>query len=154
MGGNSYAFFALKTDGTLWAWGSDEEGTMAQSTVNVNKSSPTQIGALTTWASLLPGGTNGGGGAIKTDGTLWMWGPNYDGNLGTNNTVYYSSPVQVGSDTDWSLGSSGYSTTAAIKTNGTLWIWGGNSRGQLGQSDVREPLLAYSSRKSYGVDAS
>ena len=39
--------------------------------------------------------------ALKTDNTLWSWGYNNNGNLGQNNRTEYSSPVQVGSDSDW-----------------------------------------------------
>ena len=46
---------------------------------------------------------------VKTDGTLWAWGQNDTGQLGQNNTTKYSSPVQVGSDTDWSWVNSGSS---------------------------------------------
>ena len=40
-------------------------------------------------------------GAIKTDGTLWLWGANNAGELGQNGTTQRSSPIQVGTDTDW-----------------------------------------------------
>ena len=48
---------------------------------------------------LAPGSDAGAG--LKTDGTIWAWGNNTNGALGQNNTTHYSSPVQVGSDTDW-----------------------------------------------------
>jgi hypothetical protein len=72
--------------------------------------------------------------AIKTNGTLWTWGVNANGQLGQNDRVYRSSPVQIGTDY-WSLVSCGQYTTAAIKTDGTLWTWGNNSQGQLGLGD-------------------
>ena len=74
--------------------------------------------------------------AIKTDGTLWTWGYNGVGTLGTNDQVTRSSPVQVGVLTTWSKISVGYLSTAAIKTDGTLWTWGYYGAGQLGQNDV------------------
>ena len=70
--------------------------------------------------------------AIQTDGTLWAWGYNEDTVLGTNNKVYYSSPIQIGSDTTWSSVCSASTVTAAVKTDGTLWTWGKNNAGQLG----------------------
>ena len=67
---------------------------------------------------------------------LWSWGYNPYGQLGTNDRVYRSSPVQVGSATTWSQISTGINSTAAIKTDGTLWSWGMNNAGQLGQNDL------------------
>ena len=126
---------AIKTDGTLWGWGDAGGGETATNTEGTagTRSSPTQVPG-TTWSSL--GSYWGGYGAVKTDGTLWMWGKGSGGRLAQNSQVEYSSPVQVGSDTDWlkmsrdchELGIS------AIKTDGTLWIWGANGYGALGQN--------------------
>jgi hypothetical protein len=124
---------AIKTDGTLWSWGRNNQGALGQNDATY-KSSPVQIGALTNWASISQGDL--GCAAIKTDGTLWMWGRNTEGQLGQNSTVTTSSPVQVGALTDWASASFGLLFCAAIKTNGTLWTWGINSLGQLGQNNL------------------
>ena len=68
--------------------------------------------------------------AIKTDGTLWCMGENNQGQLGQNNQVNYSSPVQI-PGTTWSIASHGDTAAAAIKTDGTLWAWGYNNNGKL-----------------------
>jgi len=74
--------------------------------------------------------------ATKTDGTLWSWGNNSQGQLGQNNNTNRSSPVQI-PGTTWDTakfnGGSRYSG-AAIKTDGTLWSWGQNDKGNLGQN--------------------
>ncbi len=121
--------FAIKTDGTLWAWGYNAYGQIGDNT-STNKSSPVQVGTLTTWATV----SNGGYGAlaVKTDGTLWAWGWGQDGQLGDGTTVSKSSPVQVGTLTNWSSANLGYSHAVAVKTDGTLWSWGTGSFGQLG----------------------
>ena len=71
----------------------------------------------------------------RTDGTLWAIGGNSAGHLGQNNTINYSSPVQVGSGTNWHTDNfaGGYFFSVAAKTDGTLWSWGYNGQGQLGQ---------------------
>ena len=85
--------------------------------------------------------------ATKTDGTLWSWGQNNDGQLGLGNTTYYSSPKQVGALTTWlTLGGSANSALA-IKTDGTLWSWGRNIFGQLGLGNITN----YSSPKQVGA---
>jgi alpha-tubulin suppressor-like RCC1 family protein len=131
---------AIKTDGTLWLWGNNQYGQLGQGSTSVTVNSPTQIGALTNWSAVDIG--NSGVIATKTNGTLWMWGGNYRnfGMLGNNrgdSTTYgnASSPAQIGSDTNWSQFSTGittgYRASAAIKTNGTLWVWGYNPGGVL-----------------------
>ena len=72
--------------------------------------------------------------ATKTDGTLWSWGSGTA--LGHGDIIFKSSPVQVGTDTNWKNISAGSSFSFAIKTNGTLWSWGSNGQGQLGQNDT------------------
>lgn len=125
--------YAIKTDGTLWAWGYNADGELGLGD-GTNRSSPTQVGALTTWLSV---GTlkQYSTGAIKTDGTLWTWGVNNAGSLGTNNTgIDRSSPVQVGAGTTWSKVTSGSNFMVATKTDGSVWSWGSNLAGQLGQN--------------------
>ena len=125
---------AIKTDGTLWLWGKNNIGQLGDNTA-VTKSSPVQtIAAGTNW-KLVSCGSNHTA-AIKTDGTLWLWGYNSYGQLGDNTIVNKSSPVQtIAGGTNWKQVSSGGSKhIAAIKTDGTLWTWGSNIFGQLGDN--------------------
>jgi alpha-tubulin suppressor-like RCC1 family protein len=123
---------AIKTDGTLWSWGSNYRGQLGQGDAGTGKfrSSPVQVGSLTTWASVSAGRTLTS--AIKTDGTLWVWGRNYYGEVGDGTRIMRSSPVQLGTATDWSKVSCGLSFALAIKTGGTLWGWGLGRKGALG----------------------
>jgi alpha-tubulin suppressor-like RCC1 family protein len=125
------ATVALKTNGTMWSWGNNGDGELGQNTNYANRrSSPVQIGALTTWANVDSGRDHIV--ATKTDGTLWVWGDNVNGQLGINDTNDRSSPVQVGALTTWSRGSGGARFTIALRNNGALWSWGLNSDGELG----------------------
>jgi hypothetical protein len=74
--------------------------------------------------------------AIKTDGTLWVWGDNFYGQLGLGDTTNRYTPTKVGTDTNWAYVSAGCANTIAIKTDGTLWAWGWNYTGQLGLGDT------------------
>lgn len=69
---------------------------------------------------------------LKPDGTLWMWGRNWLGQLGDGTTERRRAPVQIGSDTDWASVSAGEDHTLALKNDGSLWAWGGNFNGELG----------------------
>ena len=76
--------------------------------------------------------------AIKTDGTLWAWGGNGDGQLGDGTYVDKNSPVQIGIATNWASISAGYAYTIATQTNGSLWAWGLNNNGQLGDGTTTQ----------------
>ena len=135
---------AIKTDGTLWTWGSNYKGGIGAPGVGGDdkRSSPTQVPG-TTWSKISTGTFSQC--AIKTDGTMWTWGSNVYGNLGTNqhSTAFpdydgaqtYSSPVQI-PGTSWSkIPQTCKSSRCAIRTDGTLWAWGYNGDGQLGQNE-------------------
>ena len=113
-GGNAYASFAIKTDGTMWAWGQGSTGRLGLGNTT-DYSSPKQIGALTTWSKIVGSGYKFGL-AIKTDGTLWSWGSGGSGQLGLGNLISYSSPKQVGALTTWSVTSGGDFFAAGIYT--------------------------------------
>jgi len=127
--------FATKTDGTMWAWGGQNDAgnlglNQGGSWSQHMRSSPTQIPG-TTWDR--PSVNSTSSHATRTDGTLWSWGINNNGQLGLSNNTNYSSPVQVGSGTDWSVVTNGSAgSTFGLKTDGTLWSWGYNVYGQLG----------------------
>ena len=132
--GNSHNL-AIKTDGTLWSWGNFGYGQLGTGSGSTS-STPVQIGTLSNWSQLSTGAGRTHSLAVKTDGTLWAWGNNSYGQLGTNDLTHRSSPVQVGTLSNWSKISGGLYITAAIKTDGTIWTWGNNSYGQLGTNDL------------------
>ena len=130
----SNSVVAIKTDGTLWAWGSNGVGQLGDNTI-ISKSSPVQmVSRGTNWMQADCGRLVTA--AIKTDGTLWMCGAG--GSLGDNTTISKSSPVQtVAGGTNWKQVSCGSNHTAAIKTDGTLWVWGSQSLyGYLGDNTL------------------
>jgi alpha-tubulin suppressor-like RCC1 family protein len=124
---------AVRTDGTLWAWGCANSGLLGDNTT-VSKSSPVSVvGGFTDWCQASAGTCHST--AIRTNGSLWTWGSNVSGRLGDGTTISKLSPVSVvGGFTDWCRASTGYSHTLGVRANGTLWAWGNNSLGQLGDN--------------------
>ena len=126
---------AIKTDGTLWTWGVGNVGQLGDSTTISGRSSPVQtIAAGTNWKQVSCGQYHTV--AIKTDGSLWSFGFGGFGQLGdSNSTTVRSSPVQtIAAGTNWKQVACGQNHTAAIKTDGSLWLWGSGLNGQLGDS--------------------
>jgi alpha-tubulin suppressor-like RCC1 family protein len=128
---------AIKTDGTLWVWGNGGNGRLGTNDI-ISRSSPVQtVSGGTNWKQVSVG--LGFSAAIKTDGTLWLWGIGANGQIGLSTTINYSSPVQtVSGGSNWKQVSLGCVNSAAIKTDGTLWLWGGGSNGKLGTNTVTD----------------
>jgi|LakMenE01Jun11ns_1017448.scaffolds.fasta_scaffold9902034_3 alpha-tubulin suppressor-like RCC1 family protein len=149
ISGGLFSVLAVKTDGTLWSWGRNEYGQLGLNNAGAGdataRSSPVQVGALTGWATTSAGSYHSV--SIKTDGTLWSWGRNNQGQLGLGNNTTYSSPKQVGGLTSWSKVACANESTAAIKTDGTLWSWGRGYGGQLGINNT----FNYNSPKQVGA---
>ena len=141
----SFHTAAIKTDGTLWTWGSNGFGQIGDNTSgNVTTTPVTTFAGGTNWKQVAGGRDHTA--AIKTDGTLWTWGNNTNGQIG-DNTQYFNrlTPVTTfAGGTNWKQVAGGYKHIAAVKTDGTLWTWGGNSNGQIGDNtqifDLSQPL--------------
>jgi alpha-tubulin suppressor-like RCC1 family protein len=121
--------FAIRDDGTLWAWGISSKGQLGAGTTT-NSMSPLKIGEGFTAISAGFGHSLG----LKNDGTLWAWGDNTYGQLGDGTTTASFTPKQIdsGSMHKYTAISAGFNFSLAIKSDGTLWTWGDNSFGQLG----------------------
>jgi len=72
--------------------------------------------------------------AIKTDGSLWAWGQNSDGQVGDGQYQDVLAPKLIG--VGFASVDAGYKHTVAIKTDGSLWAWGSNFSGQLGDGST------------------
>lgn len=133
----SGAALAIKNNGTLWSWGAGTNGQLGNNTA-ANLSSPVQVGTGTDWRDVSCGNGNGNvAGAIKRNGSLWMWGYNNFGGLADGTAISKSSPVQtIAGGNNWKSVTIGCAHVMAVKTDGTLWTWAtlsnGNVNGQMG----------------------
>ena len=126
--GTGNTSFAIKANGTLWAWGDNASSTLgfnSPSTIYI----PTQLGTSTDWDFVASGS---GAIAKKTDGTLWGQGSNVYGQLNLGVASIQLTPVQISTQTDWNKIACGDNHVLLIKNNGTLWAAGLNDFGQLG----------------------
>lgn len=127
----------IKGDGTLWCWGENSVGQIG-STSNLGTYAPNpvpaRVGASADWSSVAAGSDVTCG--LRTNHTLWCWGSNLDGEIGSSTNVGTTSPnpapVQVGSATTWAAVSVGANHACAVRSDHTLWCWGDNAFGQLG----------------------
>ena|GEM_PF-351560 len=116
---------ALKTDGTVWAWGADWYGAAGHLTTT-----PEQIAGLANVTDIVAGGSHTL--VRRSDGTLWTWGSGVYGQMGDGATNDRVTPVQVSGVTTATAIAAGPTHSLAVKADGTVWAWGQNILGQLG----------------------
>ena len=128
---------ALKSDGTVWAWGIGGNGELGNGT-GTDSSYPVQV--LDGVAAVAAGISHTV--ALKSDGTVWTWGWNPWGAIGNGTTTNQLQPVQVtGLSGVFTSVAAGWQHTVALKSDGTVWTWGSNVFGQLGNGTSTDSLL-------------
>lgn len=119
---------AIKSDGTLWGWGTNTYNQCGVNTSGAAVIAPSQVGTDTDWSDVAAG--NGFSVALKTNGAMYGFGQNVSGRMaGIAGTA---TPALIDSG-PWSKVATAYDITVGIKTDGTLWATGRNSDGQIGQ---------------------
>jgi alpha-tubulin suppressor-like RCC1 family protein len=139
----------LKEDGTVWAWGRNDPGQLGDGT-NQERFTPVQVrdpegtGFLTDITMIAAGGSYGGNSAaVRSDGTLFLWGDNNDGQLGDGSEKTRLLPVKVPGFTGAKAVAIGGQHVIALKLDGTVWAWGYNNDRQLGintDEDTNTPV--------------
>lgn len=139
---------ALTWNGTVWAWGRNNNGqvgngTTTDSAMPVEVLGPSGSGFLSGIVKVVAGGGDEFSLALKADGTVWSWGSNSFGQLGNGNPgVQSSTPVQVvGTGGSGFLSgvvdiAAGGNAAGALRSDGTVWTWGWNAYGQLGDGTM------------------
>jgi len=118
---------AIKSDGTLWTWGENiygQFGVGIGGRQNPMANTPVHAAPGENWKQAAAGGSHTV--ALKKDGTLWAWGNNWAGVLGTGSTSNSAVPLQLGSATNWIKVWAGTLESVAMQSDGSLWYWGEN----------------------------
>ena len=135
ISGGEYHSLALKSDGTLYAWGKNHRGQLGIGSTD-NETTPQRVGNSGDWKAISAGGEHSL--ALKRDGTLYAWGSNSSGQLGNGEKAVNdadtskdrNSPTRV--STGWKTVSAGFAHSLALKNDNTLYAWGWNWKGQVG----------------------
>ncbi|HEX6357629.1 hypothetical protein [Actinophytocola sp.] len=124
--------YALRNDGTVWAWGTNFRGQLGNGWTGSGSVVPVPVVGLTDVTAITAAGDTGY--ALRADGTVWSWGTNLWGNLGNGGHVLDQAtvPVQVHGLTDVVAISARRDTAYALRADGTVWAWGDNGVGALG----------------------
>lgn len=125
---------AMRSNGTVWCWGlnhGQQTGFPSNDPLSMIRQ-PTQVGTDTDWINVIGGGIHNC--AMKTDNSLWCWGDNRQGSVGTGPGSANETPIptRVDNTATWSYVGAGPSNVCAVKTDGSLWCWGENDLGQGG----------------------
>jgi alpha-tubulin suppressor-like RCC1 family protein len=127
---------ALKSDGTVWAWGVNEYGQLGDGTKNSHYT-PAKVSGLTNVIDVAAGRFHSL--ALKTDGTVWGWGYNGQDELGDATTNEKNTPIKISNLSGIIAIAAGNAHSLALKSDGTVWSWGANYYGELGTGGAGKP---------------
>lgn len=133
MGGNTA--FALDREGNLWSWGLVDIDSSSDIPMPKRTSTPEKL--MENVKDISAGYMHAV--AMKTDGTVWTWGSNFDGRLGDGTETERFTPAKI-MDNVTAISAGSYHSLA-IKNDGSLWAWGANSHGQIGDGTTTSALF-------------
>ncbi len=105
--------FAIKADGTLWSWGNNQKGQLGIGTGDFLKPEPVQVVGLSDVVAATGGVWHSA--ALRSDGTVWVWGEYWGGET--------SIPVPMAGLSDVIAIEAGSVLTLALRSDGTVWSW-------------------------------
>jgi len=134
---------ALRSDGTVWAWGMNNvgqlgDGTTASTEVPVQVTGLSQVTGISAgYDASLATSTRG----ITALTSVWAWGGNSMGQLGDGTFTNHLTPEQVGIPTPYIAGiSAGHQFAVVLGTDGSSWAWGADGSGQLDNAPTSNPV--------------
>lgn len=144
----SFHSVALRNDGTVWAWGENNHGQLGDGTTSNYSDSPVQVIDLSGVMAISVGEEHNI--ALKSDGTVWAWGGNYNDQLGDGTTINRNKPIQISQLNGTKAISAGYAYSLALKNDGTVWFWGSSPAPLSGLADVKAISAGFWIQKSDG----
>jgi len=132
----NYSAYLFDSTGVLWAWGSNSNGQLGDGTTTQRETAvAVDLSALSAGVTIeqIAAGTFSTY-ILDSDGRVWAWGQNSQGQLGDGTNTERHSPVEVHLPAGVKIvqlvagGYSGY----GLADDGVLWAWGQNTQGQLG----------------------
>jgi alpha-tubulin suppressor-like RCC1 family protein len=137
VGGQSLHACALRSDRTVWCWGSNSDGQLGIGDIE-NRSIPVQVVGLMDAVQVSVGFQHSC--ALRASGAIVCWGKGDDGRLGDGGSARQTRPVTA-AVTDAVAVFAGYAHTCALRRDGGAVCWGNNEFGQLGDGSTRDSAV-------------
>ena len=132
---------ALRSDGTVWAWGRNDRGQLGRGTISSQELVPARVAVLNRVTKISAGRDFAL--ALRSDGIVFAWGANRLGQLGNGSPSYgpVSVPAKIAGLSQVTGISAGWDSSLATETSGisavtSVWAWGNNDGGQLGDGTL------------------
>ncbi len=143
---------ALDRQGRVWSWGDNHYGQTATDVSTDSRPSPQIVAGLPRITRIAANQDHSA--AVAADGTVWAWGLNISGQIGTGtNTPFEAQPKQVKDISDVKDVAAGYRTVLALKHDGSLWAWGGDCGLEKGSQSLRATVAELATEGSYADDS-
>ena len=146
-----YTSFAVKNDGSLWVWGSNQYGARGDGSSGDNLTDPVKVPLAVQVMTPMRAGKHAvavGTSAyavIDKNGQVWTWGVNWNGRLGDGSNSSHFTPARVKRSSapgDYLTSivsiAAGGGTMAAIDADGNIWTWGAGANGALGNGNTAD----------------
>jgi alpha-tubulin suppressor-like RCC1 family protein len=137
--GGGFQSAVLTSSGAVMAWGDNANGQVGNGNAPNAQLTPVTLAGLANIVQISGGWAHTV--ALASDGTVWTWGGNGNGQLGVGNRTDSDVPVHVAGLTGVIAVSGGDCHTAALRADGTVWTWGCNGVGELGNGNFVDSLL-------------
>ena len=131
--------------GATYCWGLNDEGQTGADWTDPGIEEPSRLPGFQSWVNVSAGHDHSCG--LTSDGSVWCWGDNVTGQLGSGDTFGKSfQPVQVDSNVEFTAVVAGYYQSCGLAASGQMFCWGRNDQGQVGDgtNDTRFTPVAVS----------